>query len=97
MEDVQGKTLELFDLLCIIPSLQIPVGLLTLLSLIAIFGFAGAFQEGPFMLSEGVRITAYPLLTSSSQLHGLCLGMFAFRRQTLIFLLLQQAHSPCGS
>lgn len=36
-----------------------------LLSLIAIFGFAGALQVGPFMLSEWVMLTAYPLLSSS--------------------------------
>lgn len=68
-----------------------------LASLIAVFGFVGTFQVGSFMLSEGVRFTAYPLLTSSPTLHGLRLGMFAFRRQMLIFLLLQQARGPCGS
>lgn len=54
-------------------------------------------SRSPFRQSEGVWFAAYPLLTSSPQPHGLCLGMLAFRRQMLIFLLLQQAHYPCGS
>lgn len=32
--------------------------------LAAIFGFAWAFQVGLFRLSEGVRFTAYPLLST---------------------------------
>lgn len=86
MEDVQGVALVLFD-----PpvheveesehdsqasTLSGPTSYLPLL--IAVFGFARDFQVAPFRLSKGVRLTTYPLFSTSPLLRGLCLGMFAF-------------------
>lgn len=53
------------DLLCFIPRLQLPVGLLLTCLLIAIFSSSGAIQVGSFVLSKGIRFIACPLLTSS--------------------------------
>lgn len=100
MEDVQGKTLASFDHTVHKTEeskhhFQASTSHLPWLA--AIFGFAGAFQVGLVKLSEGVRFTDYPLSNTSPQLHDWCLGMFAFWSWTLIFLWLQQAHSPWES
>lgn len=99
MEDVQGNALELFDPTVhhSFPGFNSQWVYFSLGFTYSHLWFCRGFPGGSRYVVWGSQVHSLPSPNLFPQLHGLCLGMFAFRRQTLIFLSLQQAHSPCGS